>query len=162
MNYTFWEANFSRDFAHEQVQLAAFTQSAPLYHLINIVAAGRLNDYISYSWDLLSGRYSDADFNSDLDAINIYYIMQKTGKSYIEVAPYYNYLVLNDRINRVQEFKKTLSSNENIADAMLYTRYDNLDFVGGYIASDHTAEEIEQYKKDFFNYLERGKYENVK
>ena len=70
-----------------------------------MVNPGLENKEISYKGDIDSGNYDDADFNSDLDAINSYNRMINLKKEDIfKIQTQYNFKVKHNLINIVTEF----------------------------------------------------------
>ena len=118
-------AKTESDFAHTVVQIAAFAHGDDVYKnnrpelgrgivdYINASANSKLtvtmSRYeISFKGDLDSGRYSEADYRSDLDAINIYERMIKNGDFGMKTwASYYND-VDNDSRHRAVEFLENM------------------------------------------------------
>ena len=122
------------------------------------------NKEISYKGDIDSGRYDDGDFNSDLDSINTYNLMMKANKQDIfKVQTQYNFRVKNNTINRVSEFYKAHGYGNYEQGKIAVQRIVDTDTIAKrYISSAYNKEQQEKHKKDFFDYLERGKFKNVK
>ena len=119
---------------------------------------------ISYKGDIDSGRYDDGDFNSDLDPINIFNpMMQANKKDIFKVQTQYNFRVKNNTINRVGEFYKVHGYGNYEQGKIAVQRIVDTDTIAKrYISSAYNKEQQEKHKKDFFDYLERGKFKNVK
>ena len=118
---------------------------------------------ISYKGDIDSGRYDDGDFNSDLDPINTLNPMMKANKQDIfKVQTQYNFRVKNNTINRVGEFYKVHGDGDYERGKTAVQRIVNTDTIATrYISSKYNKEQREEHKKDFFDYLDRGKFKNV-
>ena len=118
---------------------------------------------ISYKGDVDSGRYDDGDFNSDLDPINTLNPMMKANKQDIfKVQTQYNFRVKNNKINRVGEFYKVHGDGDYERGKTAVQRIVNTDTIATrYISSKYNKEQREEHKKDFFDYLDRGKFKNV-
>ena len=118
---------------------------------------------ISYKGDIDSGRYDDGDFNSDLDSINTYNLMLKANKKDIfKVQTQYNFRVKNNTINRVSEFYKVHGYGNYEQGKKAVQRIVDTDTIAKrYISSAYNKEQQEKHKKDFFDYLERGRFKNV-
>ena len=118
---------------------------------------------ISYKGDIDSGRYDDGDFNSDLDPINTYNLMMKANKKDIfKVQTQYNFRVKNNTINRVSEFYKVHGDGNYEQGKIAVQRIVDTDTIATrYISSKYNKEQQEKHKKDFFDYLERGRFKNV-
>jgi len=118
---------------------------------------------ISYKGDIDSGRYDDGDFNSDLDPINTLNPMMKANKQDIfKVQTQYNFRVKNNTINRVGEFYKVHGDGDYERGKTAVQRIVNTDTIATrYISSKYNKEQREEHKKDFYDYLDRGKFKNV-
>ena len=118
---------------------------------------------ISYKGDIDSGRYDDGDFNSDLDPINTLNPMIQTNKKNIfKVQTQYNFRVKNNTINRVSEFYKVHGDGNYEQGKIAVQRIVDTDTIATrYISSKYNKEQQEKHKKDFFDYLERGRFKNV-
>ena len=118
---------------------------------------------ISYKGDIDSGRYDDGDFNSDLDPINTLNPLMKANKQDIfKVQTQYNFRVKNNTINRVSEFYKVHGDGDYERGKTAVQRIVNTDTIATrYISSKYNKEQQEEHKKDFFDYLDRGKFKNV-
>ena len=121
------------------------------------------NKEISYKGDIDSGNYDDADYNSDLDAINTYNRMMKANKNDIfKVLTQYNFGVKYNTINRVSEFYKIHGYGNYDQGKIAVERIVNTDTIAKrYISSEYTKEQKKKHQEDFFDYLERGKFKNV-
>lgn len=170
----------SKDLAHEAVQLAAFTEKSwglnpknnGVHTLSHIANGGLEHEEISFKGDVDSGRYSDSDFNSDLDAINYYHRATAEGvdrSSIFNISSDYNTGVKSNSINRVKEFYDNYDypgvvfgigqkDGEEVVEEILDTETPG----SHHISKQYTEQEKDQHKKDFLDYLERGKDKNVK
>ena len=121
------------------------------------------NKEISYKGDIDSGRYDDVDFNADLDPINSYDLMLKVDKKDIfKVQTQYNFRVKNNTINRVSEFYKVHGYGNYEQGKEAVERIVATDTIAKrYISLNYSKEQQEKHKKDFFDYLERGRFKNV-
>lgn len=183
----------SKDFAHEAVQLSAFTEGSwgksafdmatvahvmstvgnNVYQYVNIFGTKipiivPMEKYeISFKGDIDSGRYDDADFNSDLDAINTYQRMCDADnvEDIFKINTKYNSDVITNQVNRVQEFYQNLGKG-NITAGKEVTKYVvSAETIGSsYIkhGNERSSSEQKQAENDFYDYLERGEKENVK
>ena len=117
----------------------------------------------SFKGDIYFGRYDDADYNSDLDAINTYNRMMKANKNDIfKVLTQYNFGVKHNTINRVSEFYKIRGYGNYDQGKIAVERIVNTDTIAKrYISSEYTKEQKKKHQEDFFDYLERGKFKNV-
>lgn len=181
----------SKDFAHEAVQLVAFTEESwselnvySIYHVASHMLNKGIYHYtsifgtsisipvpiekyeISFKGDIDSGRYDDADFNSDLDAINTYQRMCDVDnvEDIFKINTKYNSDVITNQVNRVQEFyqnlgKGNINAGKEIAKVVV-TDIGSLGHV--YITWGQSNEDKTENQEAFFNYLERGEKENVK
>ncbi|WP_431770456.1 transposase [Streptococcus gallolyticus] len=183
----------SKDFLHEAVQLSAFTEGSwgksafdmatiahvmstvgnNVYQYVNIFGTKipiivPMEKYeISFKGDIDSGRYDDADFNSDLDAINTYQRMCDADnvEDIFKINTKYNSDVITNQVNRVQEFYQNLGKG-NITAGKEVTKYVvSAETIGSsYIkhGNERSSSEQKQAENDFYDYLERGEKENVK
>jgi len=191
-----YESNHSKDLAHEAVQIASFTElswgdrdlsnldgwkglSAHILSTIgNSIRIGDLSVNTekyesSFKGDIDSGRYDDADFNSDLDAIVSYERMVAKDvetKDVFKVQADYNHSIQTNQINRVEEFYtvmgngdksngkfmvKTLIENNTIGGNFIKYGFDLNIFIG------NPNDKEEGWKQDFHDYLDRGDEKNV-
>ena len=170
----------SKDLAHEAVQLAAFTEKSwdfisidnGIHNASHFANRGLEHEEISFKGDVDSGRYSDSDFNSDLDAINYYRRATAEGvdrSSVFNISSDYNTGVKSNSINRVKEFYDNYDypgvvfgigqkDGKEVVEEILDTKT----LGSRHISKQYTEQEQEQHKKDFLDYLERGKDKNVK
>lgn len=175
-----------KDYAHEAIQLAAFTEqswslnSYSIAHAMSEVGnTARINipgstaslPYpmeryeISFKGDVDSGRYGDTDFNSDIDPINSYDLMKNVNqKDIFKSQADYNQKIESNTINRVEEFYKNLGKgNTKIGkDIVRYIVTDGNTIGSMYITQGQSNEEIRKNQEAFFDYLERGEETNVR
>lgn len=118
---------------------------------------------ISYKGDIDSGRYDDGDFNSDLDPINtLNPMIQANKKNVFKVQTQYNFRVKNNTINRVSEFYKAHGYGDYEQGKIAVQRIVDADTIAKrYMSLKYNKEQQEKHKKDFFDYLERGRVKNV-
>lgn len=102
-----------KDFAHEIVQLAIFSNSGNVNRkglrikdIIDVANAGKTNEMSSYKGDIYSTRMDKGDVLSDLDGNNIYNRMINSTDNLMNVYNNYNESVLNGETNRAEEFYK--------------------------------------------------------
>ncbi|MGQ7462470.1 ATP-binding protein [Streptococcus suis] len=178
---------FNKDLAHEAIQLSSFTEQSwvdrdlstnegwieLMSHILsssgNSMRVGDISISTekyesSFRGDVNSGRYDDTDFNSDLDAINIYGKVTSTKVKHVEIFPTqarYNSDIMANQVNRVEVFYKTLGQgNYKKGQAMVDYLLENETIGGNYIKKTRTNSE-KKSKNDFYNYLERGVKVNV-
>jgi len=111
----------NNDFAHSIVQIAALAHGDNMYeeHIIDLgrwavdLFNSPINSNFSFSYtdfeisfkgDIDSGRYSESDFQSDIDAINIYHRMVENDDIGLDVFSEYYSDVENDSKQRAIEF----------------------------------------------------------
>lgn len=186
-----------KELAHEAVYLAAVTEEswkhqrlvtkndwvALVAHLIssmgNTIRIGDIDvpteQYeSSFRGDINSGRYDDTDFNSDLDAINLYRQMmadEVTVSNLFLVQADYNQAIQANDLNRVQTFYENLGQGDVEKGKEFLAYLLEHDTIGGnfikyegikletFMGGD--SPEYEEVVKDFYDYLERGIYRNV-
>ena len=181
-----------KDYSHEAVQLSTFTGQAwgdrdlskisgwleLSAHIISTyINSMRVEDvYIntekyesSFKGDVDSRRYDDTDFNSDLDAMNVYDRIVKNGNvdNVFLIQPQYNRQIFKNEVNRVNEFYKSLGDgNQENGEAVLNYLIEHDTFGGKYLKEELRWDLLWQdtnrkAKDDFYEYLKRGENKNV-
>ena len=188
-------ATSAKDYSHETVQLSTFTGQAwsdrdlskisgwkELFaHIIStFLNSMRVVDVdintekyeSSFKGDVDSRRYDDTDFNSDLDAMNVYDRIVKNGNvdNVFLIQPEYNRQIFNNEVNRVNEFYKSLGEgNRENGEAVLNYLIEH-DTLGGKYLKDELRWDLlwqndtdtnRKAKDDFYEYLKRGENKNV-
>ena len=175
-----------KDYAHEAIQFAAFTEQSWDLNLYSIAHAisevgntARINipgstaslPYpmeryeISFKGDVDSGRYGDTDFNSDLDPINSYELMKNANqKDIFKIQADYNQGIGSNKINRVEEFYKNMGQGDIKVgkDIVHYIVTDGSTGGHMFITRSQSEEEQKKNQEAFFDYLERGADTNVR
>lgn len=191
-----YESNNSKDLAHEAIQIAAFTEQSwgdrdlsnlsgwkeLVTHIVSTIGnSTQIGDVFvntekyesSFKGDIDSGRYGDADFNSDLDAITSYEKMiSKDVKTQdvFKVQADYNRGIRTSQVNRVEEFYTAIGNGDmSNGKLMVETLIENNTIGGNYIkygwdinifiGSPNDKEE--SWKQDLYDYLDRGGHNNV-
>ena len=184
-----------KDYSHEAVQLSTFTgQTWGDRDLSKISGWLELSAHIistflnsmrvvdvdintekyesSFKGDIDSRRYDDTDFNSDLDAMNVYDRIVKNGNvdNVFLIQPEYNRQIFNNEVNRVNEFYKSLGEgNQENGEAVLNYLIEH-DTLGGKYLKDELRWDLlwqndtdtnRKAKDDFYEYLKRGENKNV-
>ena len=184
-----------KDYSHETVQLSTFTGQAwgdrdlskirgwleLSAHIISTyINSMRVEDvYIntekyesSFKGDVDSRRYDDTDFNSDLDAMNVYDRIVKNGNvdNVFLIQPEYNRQIFNNEVNRVNEFYKSLGEgNRENGEAVLNYLIEHDTFGSKYLKDEpmwnllwqNDTDTHRKAKDDFYEYLKRGENKNV-
>ena len=191
-----YESNHSKDLAHEAIQIASFTElswgdrdlskldgwKGLSAHIISTIGnSTRIGDLSvntekyesSFKGDIDSGRYDDADFNSDLDAITSYERMISKDvetKDVFKVQADYNHSIQTNQINRVEEFYTVMGNGDKAnGKLMVETLIENNTIGGNFIKYGFDLnifigkpnDKEEGWKQDFYNYLDRGDEKNV-
>lgn len=94
-----------KDFVHEALQYVEFNDNLVIVDFAN----GSTDRMISYSGDIISTRYDDQDFLSDIDPNNIQYKFENS--NFLKVQQEYNKAVMDGRIDPKSEF---ISNNGGI------------------------------------------------
>lgn len=104
----------SKDFAHELIQYACFSNNSVFQNVWNAFEPilGNLDNLTSYKGDVYSTRMEKDDMNSDIDAINMYYEILNNGKDIFDTITKYNTGVSEGKINRAENFLKILGNGE--------------------------------------------------
>lgn len=184
-----------KDYSHEAVQLSTFTGQAwgdrdlskirgwleLSAHIISTyINSMRVEDvYIntekyesSFKGDVDSRRYDDTDFNSDLDAMNVYDRIVKNGNvdNVFLIQPEYNRQIFNNEVNRVNEFYKSLGEgNRENGEAVLNYLIEHDTLGSKYLKDEpmwnllwqNDTDTHRKAKDDFYEYLKRGENKNV-
>lgn len=152
-------SEYDRDFAHEMIQLAIFSNEdnpSLIRDAVDIFCGsfetGKIytNYEASFKGDIDSTRYDNGDFASDLDAINMYYMMNNSTEDIYSIFIQYNIDIQSGEKNRAVEFFKSLGDG-HIGIGM-YEMIDilNAETMGSnYIRQEHTQEELDKAEKDF-------------
>ena len=191
-----YKYNYSKDLAHEAIQIASFTElswgdrdlskldgwKGLSAHIISTIGnSTRIGDLSvntekyesSFKGDIDSGRYDDADFNSDLDAITSYERMISKDvetKDVFKVQADYNHSIQTNRINRVEEFYTVMGNGDKANGKLIVETLVENNTIGGnfikygfdlniFIGNPNDKEE--GWKQDFYDYLDRGGEKNV-
>ena len=89
-------------------------------------------------------------------------MMQVNKKDIFKVHTQYNFRVKNNTINRVSEFYKVHGYGNYEQGKKAVERIVNADTIATrYMSLKYNKEQQEKHKKDFFDYLERGRFKNV-
>ena len=192
----FKSTNSQKELAHEAIQLASFTEKSwgsqnlmtkegwkelgahILSTLGNSMSTGDIalptEKYeSSFRGDVNSGSYDDTDFNSDLDAINMYERISSKKMETLKIfqaQSQYNRDIMTNQINRVEEFY-TVMGNGNSENGKENVKYlmENPTIGGNFIKYGISLDIIvgkesdadEKAFKDFYDYLNRGEKQNV-
>ena len=89
-----------KDFVHEALQYVEFNDNLDIVDFAN----GSTDRMISYSGDIISTRYDDQDFLSDIDPNNIQYKFENSTSNFLKVQQEYNKAVMDGRIDPKSEF----------------------------------------------------------
>ncbi|WP_026656041.1 hypothetical protein [Butyrivibrio sp. AE3003] len=158
------------DFAHTTVQIAAFAHGDDVYKN-NRPELGRgfvdyvnspLESYftttltryeISFKGDLDSGRYSEADYKSDLDAINIYQRMVKNGDFGMNTWASYYTDVDNDSRHRAVEFLENMGNGHADIGIINTRKIIEEKSVGSIYIQEGNGTDVQKAKKIFMQWL---------
>lgn len=141
-----------KDLVHEAIQYVEYNDK------LNIIdyASGSTDRMISYSGDIISTRYDESDFMSDIDPNNIQKRFIESGNNFIAVQQNYNNDVRNGVINPKEEF---INNNGGIEKIRKNIISDIKSTMGGYIDGSiggNKKERVEKYENninDFINFL---------
>lgn len=155
----------NNDFAHQTVQIAAFAQGDMMYedgyislsrYCVDLFNSNNFlysyTDYeISFKGDIDSGRYSEADFQSDVDAVNIYNRM-KNNESNSAQTIWSNYYsdVSNGSTNRAKEFCASFGDGEPDIGLIAVNDILNTETFGSAYIQDGKSEESQTTAKQTF------------
>ena len=191
-----YESKYNKDLAHEAIQIASFTElswgdrdlsnldgwKGLSAHIISTIGnSTRIGDLSvntekyesSFKGDIDSGRYDDADFNSDLDAITSYERMISKDvetKDVFKVQADYNQSIQTNQKNRVEEFYTVMGNGDKSnGKLMVETLVENNTIGGNFIKYGFDLnifigkpnDKEEGWKQDFYDYLDRGGEKNV-
>lgn len=120
-----------KDFVHEALRYVEFNDNLDIVNFAN----GSTDRMISYSGDIISTRYDDQDFLSDIDPNNIQYKFENS--NFLKVQQEYNKAVMDGRIDPKSEF---ISNNGGIDQIRNTINYDVKSTLGAYIDGELVGE----------------------
>jgi len=152
----YWKFNYGtaakqKDFAHEIVQYASFSNESLVHNLFG-AAAGNIDALSSYKGDIYSKSMGLDDINSDIDAVNIYQRLVNSNGSIMGIMTDYSRQAKDGTINRADEFLM------NLGDGNIDAGLENLknDLLNVDLGSHYLAEE----KKTFFQVIQDALYQS--
>ena len=122
-----------KDFVHEALQYVEFNDNLVIVDFAN----GSTDRMISYSRDIISTRYDDQDFLSDIDPNNIQYKFENSNSNFLKVQQEYNKAVMDGRIDPKSE---SISYNGGIDQIRNNINYDVKSTLGAYIDGELVGE----------------------
>lgn len=122
-----------KDFVHEALQYVEFNDNLVIVDFAN----GSTDRMISYSEDIISTRYDDQDFLSDIDPNNIQYKFENSNSNFLKVQQEYNKAVMDGRIDPKSE---SISYNGGIDQIRNNINYDVKSTLGAYIDGELVGE----------------------
>ena len=129
-----------KDFVHEALQYVEFNDNLDIVDFAN----GSTDRMISYSGDIISTRYDDQDFLSDIDPNNIQYKFENSNSNFLKVQQEYNKAVMDGRIDPKSEF---ISNNGGIDQIRNNINYDVKSTLGAYIDGEFVGEKKKRADK---------------
>lgn len=147
-------AKVVKDLVHEAVQYVEFNDELDFVDIVS----GSTDRMISYSGDIISKSYGDADFTSDIDPCNVQKRLKEGSGNFLKVQQDYNKAVMDGMIKPKAEF---ISNNGGIDEIQNKVNYDVKSFLGAVLAKDYlggTEERINAYKwqvNEFIDFLQR-------
>lgn len=147
-------AKVVKDLVHEAVQYVEFNDELDFVDIVS----GSTDRMISYSGDIISKSYGDADFTSDIDPCNVQKRLKEGSGNFLKVQQDYNKAVMDGMIKPKAEF---ISNNGGIDEIRNKVNYDVKSFLGAVLAKDYlggTEERINAYKwqvNEFIDFLQR-------
>lgn len=129
-----------KDFVHEALQYVEFNDNLDIVDFAN----GSTDRMISYSGDIISTRYDDQDFLSDIDPNNIQYKFENSNSNFLKVQQEYNKAVMDGRIDPKSEF---ISNNGGIDQIRNNINYDVKSTLGAYIDGELVGEKKKRADK---------------
>lgn len=129
-----------KDFVHEALQYVEFNDNLDIVDFAN----GSTDRMISYSEDIISTRYDDQDFLSDIDPNNIQYKFENSNSNFLKVQQEYNKAVMDGRIDPKSEF---ISNNGGIDQIRNNINYDVKSTLGAYIDGELVGEKKKRADK---------------
>lgn len=118
-----------KDFVHEALQYVEFNDNLDIVDFAN----GSTDRMISYSGDIISTRYDDQDFLSDI----IQYKFENSSSNFLEAQQEYNKAVMDGTINPKSEF---ILNNGGIDQIRNNINYDVKSTLGAYIDGELVGE----------------------
>lgn len=147
-------AKVVKDLVHEAVQYVEFNDELDFVDIVS----GSTDRMISYSGDIISKSYGDADFTSDIDPCNVQKRLKEGSGNFLKVQQDYNKAVMDGMIKPKAEF---ISNNGGIDEIQNKVNYDVKSFLGAVLAKDYlggTEKRINAYKwqvDEFIDFLQR-------
>ena len=129
-----------KDFVHEALQYVEFNDNLVIVDFAN----GSTDRMISYSRDIISTRYDDQDFLSDIDPNNIQYKFENSNSNFLKVQQEYNKAVMDGRIDPKSE---SISYNGGIDQIRNNINYDVKSTLGAYIDGELVGEKKKRADK---------------
>ena len=129
-----------KDFVHEALQYVEFNDNLDIVDFAN----GSTDRMISYSGDIISTRYDDQVFLSDIDPNNIQYKFENSNSNFLKVQQEYNKAVMDGRIDPKSEF---ISNNGGIDQIRNNINYDVKSTLGAYIDGEFVGEKKKRADK---------------
>ena len=129
-----------KDFVHEALQYVEFNDNLDIVDFAN----GSTDRMISYSGDIISTRYDDQDFLSDIDPNNIQYKFENSNSNFLKVQQEYNKAVMDGTINPKSEF---ILNNGGIDQIRNNINYDVKSTLGAYIDGEFVGEKKKRADK---------------
>lgn len=153
---------YPKDFVHELIQLACFSNednmgySRSIVDVINMDEHGNCytNYECSFKGDVDSTRYDNGDFASDIDAINIYYRTLENGNDVFENIINYNADVIYNVSNMSEEFLMNLGQGNvsvGFYEVLLILSAETTG--SNYIREDHDEAELNKAFHDFIAFV---------
>lgn len=160
----------TNDFAHSIVQLAAFAHGDDMYKnkninpgrwivdLFNSTTDSQFNSTmtryeISFKGDIDSGRYSEEDFKSDIDAINIYNRMIEKSDVGLETWKSYYDDVNNNSKVRANEFFENMGNGDAEIGIINTSKVIEADTYGSVYIKEGNETDIDKAKSTFMQWL---------
>lgn len=155
----------NNDFAHQTVQITAFAFGDMIYedgyvslkrYMVDLFNSNDFQhsytDYeISFKGDVDSGRYDEADFQSDIDAINIYNRMKDNESDSAQAiwSGYYSNIE-DGSANRAKEFCAYFGDGEPDIGLLMVNDVLNTETFGSLYIQDGKSEESQRIAKQTF------------
>ena len=158
----------NNDFAHQIVQITAFANAEKAYNVLSFSLTRYLVDLfnskdfqhsytkyeISFKGDIDSGRYDEADYQSDVDAINIYErIKTNENKTVSEIWNEYYYEIKNGDTNRAKELFENLGDGDAGAGILVLQDILNEETIGSQFIIGENEESYKEARKVFMEWL---------
>lgn len=150
-----WGVRVLKDLVHEAVQYVKFNDNLDFVDMVS----GSTDRIISYSGDIISTSYNDADFMSDIDPNNVQKRLEEGKDNFLKVQQDYNKAVMDGIINPKSEFTSNNGGIDEIRNKINYdiksalSAYLGREVIGEIGEKEKRVDKCKQYVDAFIDFL---------